>query len=185
MMTDTTPIGEINLHGLGFIIVPLQGNQRLHVWHPALPRRKCFEHSQIHDHRFEFISRVLVGTQVNRVFHTRLATERNATHASYLHEGERTKFGNRPWILDEYLHVEESYVDRIEAGNDYRMPAYLYHSTPSNGIVVTVMKKTAEFKRHGAHSLCEKGVEPDVDFDRKQWPQERLAAIAIEALSAK
>ena len=34
VMTD-----KITLHGLGFVQVQLEGSQRLHVWHPELPRR--------------------------------------------------------------------------------------------------------------------------------------------------
>jgi hypothetical protein len=54
VMTD-----KITLHGLGFVQVQLQGNQRLHVWHPELPRRAIFEHSAIHVHRFNYRSRVI------------------------------------------------------------------------------------------------------------------------------
>ena len=59
---------RITLHGLGFIQLQLEGGQRLHVWHPSLPRRKCYEESFIHDHRFSFESTVLVGSLVNRVY---------------------------------------------------------------------------------------------------------------------
>jgi len=50
-MKDFTPTKEtISLHGLGFIQIVLGGNQRMHVWHPDLPRRDCYEHSAIHNH---------------------------------------------------------------------------------------------------------------------------------------
>jgi hypothetical protein len=67
VIKDFTPIAEqISVHGLGFIQVKLPNNQRLHVWHPDIPRRACYLHSAIHNHRFSFTSHVLIGTQVNR-----------------------------------------------------------------------------------------------------------------------
>ncbi|WLD70334.1 MULTISPECIES: hypothetical protein [Pseudomonas] len=36
VMTD-----KITLHGLDFVQVQLEGGQRLHVWHPELPRCAC------------------------------------------------------------------------------------------------------------------------------------------------
>ena len=174
----------ITLHGLGFLQVQLGGNQRLHVWHPALPRRRCFTHSSIHDHRFGFVSRVLVGLQVNCVYtHREAVPGVGATHVAYLHEGARTRFGNRPWVPDGFLLVERLRSEHVAAGCEYEMPPYVYHSTEpgGDGRVATLMRKTSEGDR-GAHSLCEIGVDPDVDFDRKQWPAERLWSIATEVL---
>ena len=54
MIIDDAITNKITLHGLGFVQVQLEGNQRLHVWHPELPRQACFTHSAIHDQRFNF-----------------------------------------------------------------------------------------------------------------------------------
>ena len=97
---------QISLHGLGFLQVKLPGNQRIHVWHPDLPRRKCWESSNIHDHRFGFISRVLVGRQINQLYReVPFAPASDPTHIAYLHEGNRTTFGNRPWKVHKRYHV--------------------------------------------------------------------------------
>lgn len=173
---------SITLHGLGFLQVKLPDKARLHVWHPDLPRRKCFAHSSIHDHRFGFISRVLVGTQVNKVYRV-WPVNIGGTHISYLHEGPRTEFGNRPWIQDEMLIVELDYEQHIGPGDDYFMQPFVYHATEAggDGRVATLMTKTIERSR-GAHSLCAAGVEPDADFDRKQWPEDRLWEIVRDVL---
>ncbi|HYD87132.1 MAG TPA: hypothetical protein VEA80_06645 [Vitreimonas sp.] len=174
----------ITLHGLGFLQVKLGGKQRLHVWHPALPRRACFAHSAIHNHRFGFVSRVLVGEQINHA----VAVERNddATHIAYLHEGARTKFGNRPWIADRRVRVREIDPTRVLPGAEYHMAPYAFHWTEpgGDGRVATLMTKTSEGE-HGAHSLCAVGVEPDADFDRKQWSAEALWEIVIEVLGGE
>lgn len=175
---------SISLHGLGFIQVKLQGNQRLHVWHPELPRRKCFRHSQIHDHRFGFVSRVLIGTQRNIIYTVSSNLDHGpATYVAYKHEGARTKFGNRPWISDYNLSVQPLTVENIQAGQSYDMKPYIYHATMPEGKVATVMTKTMENNTRGAHSLCEIGIVPDVDFNRKQWPDHLLWAIVRDVLS--
>jgi len=40
--------------------------QRMHVWHPRLPRRDCFEHSATQSSLFSFTSRILRGVQKNQ-----------------------------------------------------------------------------------------------------------------------
>lgn len=175
----------ITLHGLGFLQIKLQGAQRLHVWHPELPRRACFADSAIHDHRFGFVSRVLVGTQVNVTYDTTPASAGLSapTHVAYLHEGARTQYGNRPWLPDGALTVTISDILTVPAGDEYPMAPYVYHSTQpgGDGRVATLMRKTTEGRR-GAHSLCAIGVEPDADFDRKQWPEDRLWRIVRDVL---
>lgn len=166
---------SISLHGLGFIQVKLEGNQRLHVWHPDLPRRTCFEYSSIHDHRFGFSSTVLKGTQLNDIYAVYEPGVNNVpehlppTHVAYLHEGERSKFGNRPWIPREHLWVAHVSTELVNAGETYHMLPHVFHATRpgGDGKVATLMTKTKELDT-GARSLCAIEVAPDADFDRKQ-----------------
>lgn len=176
---------KITLHGLGFLQVVLPGNQRLHVWHPDLPRRKCFESSNIHNHRFEFTSRVLVGTQININYKLLKFSPDGTynTHTAYLHEGSRTKFGNRPWVKDFKCKPVEYGRMKIEAGGKYKINTYDYHSTQAEGIVVTLMTKLFEGDT-GAHSLCKVDIEPDADFDRRQMSQGDLWDIFSEAIKS-
>lgn len=172
---------QITLHGLGFLQVILPNNQRLHVWHPELPRRKCFDHSSIHNHRFGFVSRVLIGQQINQLYRIN-ANPNKHTHIAYLHEGQRTEFGNRPWVEDYRCQLVPAGAPLIiEAGEQYAMNPYMLHATACKGICVTLMMKTTE-EAEGAHSYCAIGVKPDVDFDRKQWPQDRLWEIFKDAM---
>lgn len=138
----------ISLHGLGFLQVKLGAKQRLHVWHPDLPRRKCFEHSAIHDHRFGFSSLILKGTQINDIFsvYETEAITMEASHIAYLHEGERSKFGNRPWIPRERLWVGQVSRELVDAGETYHMLPTVFHATTpgGDGRVATLMTKTSE-----------------------------------------
>lgn len=178
----------ISLHGLGFVQVKLGGGQRLHVWHPDLPRRHCHEHSQIHDHRFGFESRVLVGTQVNDVYAAyETGVQSGAylppTHQAYLHEGERLPTGNRPWIPCDRLWVGRVSSETVEAGGTYHMLPYVFHATRpgGDGRVATVMTKVGGGER-GSRSLVSLGVDPHVDFDRGQLTENTLWRMVEEVL---
>lgn len=183
MIIDDVMTDKITLHGLGFVQVQLQGDQRLHVWHPELPRRACFEDSAIHDHRFNFISRVLVGTQINHCYW--LMHNPEGEFVLYLHEGKRTAGGGRPWTPDGRADLVHETTFKIEAGNDYNTQAYEYHRTEpgGDGRVATIMQKRGDYPA-GAHSTCRYGVQPDTEFDRYQWPATRLWEVVRDVLLA-
>jgi hypothetical protein len=188
----------ITLHGLGFIQIKLQGNQRLHVWHPDLPKRECFEFSSIHSHRFSFMSRVLIGTQKNILYKTQRdninldgllkgePVTSNATHMSYLHEGQRSQFGNRPWRPNGLVHVKKVSEEIVPAGQRYNMKMHEFHATePLNGgKTATLMLKTQESDK-GAVSLCAIETSPDEDFDRFQLSEKDMWEIVMEVLSGR
>lgn len=181
MITPDKMTHRITLHGLGFIQVQLEADQRLHVWHPELPRRRCFEYSHIHSHRFSFESKVLVGSQINVNY--RLTSSETGSHMRYLHEGARSPNGGRPWVPNGTVNVTTGQRNEISAGNEYFIFAYEFHHTQpgGNGKVATIMKKLGEGKR-GSHSLCPVGVEPDTDFDRFQWSEQRLWEVVQDVL---
>lgn len=172
----------ITLHGLGFLQVKLPGNQRIHVWHPDLPKRSCYHHSNIHDHRFGFTSKVLKGTQVNQYYRVILNHPRSPSHKFYLHEGDRTKHGNRPWIHDFTGSLEPIGITQIiNPGESYNVSPYIYHATSCKGICITLMTKTSEHIQ-GAHSTCRIDVEPDINFDRHMLSETEMWSIFNTAL---
>ncbi|GGC87117.1 hypothetical protein [Halopseudomonas salina] len=181
MITPDKMTNRITLHGLGFIQVQLEADQRLHVWHPELPRRRCFEHSAIHNHRFSFISQVLVGSQRNIEYGD--VWKDDGEFVLYLHEGARTANGGRPWVPNGRTDMVALYDDVIPAGRAYRQEAYKYHRTEpqGNGKVATLIRKTFEGV-NGSHSTCRFGVEPDTDFDRFQWSEQRLWEVVQHVL---
>lgn len=182
-MKDFTPTKEtITLHGLGFIQLKLQGNQRLHVWHPELPRRKCFATTKVHNHRFGFISTVLVGTQINR----RVDVIRNDEKGAWQlisHDGPRSKFGGREsfYIENQYYNLKTYPEEKITAGSTYSMAPGEFHSTECDGIVVTLMQKTDETDIH-ANSVGPIGSEFDQKFDRFQLSPDELFDYVRQAI---
>lgn len=179
----------MSLHGLGFLQIKLGADQRLHVWHPDLPRRACFEHSSIHDHRFGFKSTVLKGMQINDVYSVYqpgvngFPPDMHASHRAYLHEGERLPSGNRPWIPRELLWVGHVSRELVSAGETYHMLPKVFHATTpgGDGRVATLMTKV-EVGDTGARSLCSRYVEPDVDFDRKQMSDYNMWQVVRDVL---
>jgi len=186
-LRDFTPTREvISLHGLGFIQVKLGGKQRLHVWHPDLPRRACYDHSPIHNHRFAFRSTVLVGVQVNRRYSVQESelVLPGATHDLISHDGPRSPLGGRLSYVAGTAVVRPFDDEHYMAGCIYEMPIAQYHETPNSGIVVTLIKKLEESKSFHASSLIERGHTFDQDFDRFQIPPFRLWEIVVDALGS-
>lgn len=180
-MKDFTPTKEtISLHGLGFIQLVLPANQRLHVWHPDLPRRSCYEHSAIHNHRFAFTSRVLIGQQKNVRVDLELARE--GTHTIISHNGPRSEKGGRLSYPVASCNVHEQELETYGPGETYYMPMHGYHYTPNTGVVVTLMQKTEESTIH-ANSVIRVGVDFHYDFDRFQLTPEQLFEYVVDALS--
>lgn len=185
MMKDFSPTKEtISLHGLGFIQVKLGGNQRLHVWHPDLPRRNCFEHSAVHNHRFSFTSRVLKGTQVNVRCDLEVVKPGYGSHILISHNGPRSDKGGRESYPVADVNVFEGTAERYEPGEQYNIRAMEYHHTPCTGIVVTLMQKFEESTVVHANSVCRRGVDFHYDFDRFQLSPEKLFAYVAEALNS-
>lgn len=179
-MKDFTPTKEtISLHGLGFIQLVLPANQRLHVWHPDLPRRDCYEHSAVHNHRFSFTSQVIKGVQKNVRVDLELA--KDGSHTIISHNGPRSDKGGRLSYPVASCNVHEGEVELIEPGHSYFMPVHQYHHTPNDGIVVTLMKKHEESLIH-ANSVIRSGVDFHYDFDRFQLSPEELFSYVKDAL---
>lgn len=179
---DFTPTKEtISLHGLGFIQLVLDGNQRMHVWHPDLPRRKCYEHSAIHNHRFSFTSVVLKGIQQNVRCDLEIVRPGTGTHDLISHNGPRSVTGGRISYPVADVNVVRNGLEKIGPGEQYYMEKYAYHYTPCDGIVVTLMKKHEEGDIH-ANSVCKKDVTFDYAFDRFQLSPDKLFGYVVEAL---
>jgi hypothetical protein len=187
---DFSPTSEqITLHGLGFIQVRLPGNRRMHVWHPDLPRRACFQWSAIHNHRFSFRSTVLIGQQVNRRYNvievdrSNVTLAAHETHDRVSHDGARSEKGGRLSFVAGGAIVVALPNELYFPGDSYEMPILQYHETPNDGVVVTIMEKLHEGTVH-ASTLIECGHQFDQDFDRFQLSPERLWAFVIDALKA-
>lgn len=184
-LRDFSPTKEqITLHGLGFIQIKLPGNRRMHVWHPDLPRRACYEWSAIHNHRFSFRSTVLVGEQVNRRYNVIQLEAGHGTHDRVSHDGPRGPEGGRLSFVAGGAAISDLLDEQYCAGESYEMPISQYHETPNSGVVITIMEKLRESTAFHASTLIERGHTFDQAFDRYQLPSERLWQFVVDALKA-
>ncbi len=180
-LRDFTPTAEtISAHGLGFVQIKLPANRRMHVWHPALPRRACFDHSAIHNHRFSFRSTVLIGTQINQ--RVDLVLHPEGTHDVISHDGPRSDKGGRLSFVAGRANVRYRTEERYGPGETYVMPQLEYHHTPNSGVVVTLIEKLSEGEIH-ACSTIERPHKFDQDFDRFEWSPQQLWQVVLEALA--
>ena len=178
---DFKPTAEtISIHGLGFLQVKLPANKRLHVWHPDLPRRKCYAYSAVHNHRFSFKSTVLIGTQLNR--RVNLIMHPEGTHDVISHDGPRHPTGSRESFVAGRVNLQLGRIEEYKPSESYHMAELEYHYTPNSGVVVTLMEKLTEGKIH-ATSLIERPHVFDQTFDRFQWSPARLWEIVVKALA--
>jgi hypothetical protein len=178
-LKDFTPTKEtISLHGLGFIQVVLPGEQRMHVWHPDLPRRNCYQHSAVHNHRFSFTSRVLKGQQRNVRADVEIVKE--GTHLLISHNGPRSEKGGRLSYPVAECNVYYGGMEIYGPGEEYYMRELEYHHTPCEGVVITLMTKHKSGTIH-ANSVITKGVDFHYDFDRFQLSPDQLFAYVTDA----
>lgn len=176
---DFTPTSEtVSAHGLGFIQVKLPAERRLHVWHPALPRRECYDHSAIHNHRFSFRSTVLVGTQLNQ--RADLIIHPEGTHDVISHDGPRSQRGGRLSFVAGRVNVRLRELETYGPGESYTMPELEYHHTPHGAVVITLMEKLSEGSIH-ANSVIARPHTFDQQFDRFQKSPAELWALVVEA----
>lgn len=184
MIIDDVMKKNITLHGLGFIQIQLSAGQRLHVWHPELPRRSCFEHSSIHNHRFDFRSLILIGEQNDTPY--MLQPSQAGSHVLYLHEGARQAGGGRPWTPDGLVDMKACNETPWPPGTTYFCKAFNFHSTRpgGDGRVATILTKGREFTHRGAHSTCRVGFAPDTDLDRFQLSDSQLWDIVADVLGS-
>lgn len=175
------------VHGNGFIQLDLDPGRRLHIWgHPDV-RRQVVD-TGIHDHRFAFVSRVLVGRVMNvewgAVDYDFAPDNVSVTHKIYapeVRDGEDT-------ILRDTGHRVAAYpkfTRTVLVGQSYTMEPAEFHETVTDRPSATLMRKTFERPELTARVLVPVAQEPDNDFNRNSvMSTPRMWAIIEEVMSS-
>lgn len=170
------PEGALRVHGNGFIQIDLEPGLRFHVWDESIPRQAI--PTPIHDHRFSFISRILMGELINisyQAIPTPTEPELSKQGKWYLKPvvyrlyapmrggNEDTKLVPADEV-DYFMEVQsrDSYLE----GQEYSFKARDFHETQHKGLTATLMRKTSEDLGHRVSIACPADLEPDNIFNR-------------------
>ncbi len=160
-LIDNPAYVDLRVHENGFIQVDLGETHRLHVWSPLIPRQKVS--TQIHDHRFDFESKCLVGL----IFHHEygVAFRENGPLQTYIWESPEglvpTENGR--------CFADELRVIPVNEGETYQFDAKEFHETTYNKLSVTLMRKIRTWPAHSPRVLCQVGLTPDNSFNRYDY----------------
>ena len=133
-------------HGNGFVQVYLNPMTRLHIWNPELPATRVVN-AQIHDHKFKFVSRILIGELLHRTWEVHTAPD-GLYRRSRLYCGthDRTR---GPTVIDNHVDLKHLHDWRFKKGETYEFGGpNFYHETICDEYTVTVMTKTEQWKDH-------------------------------------
>ncbi len=167
---------EARFHPNGFIQFDLPSGNRLHVWSDELPRGQKFN-TPIHDHTFNFKSRIIAGELNHTVYG--FAPDNRGNYDLYAARpflnGDDTTLENLG-ERGEFTIIEDLWFG---AGDGYQFKAGWFHETRFRGagplrVCASIMTKTEKNLRPYARVACPVGELPDNDFRRGSLSQEFL-----------
>jgi len=165
------PMGRV--HGNGFIQIDIEPGRRLHIWgDPRIPCQKVS--TQIHNHRFGFVSTILHGVMHN-IRYTLHKGTRFQLYEAVAREGEDTALHPVEGCL---VNVQDFEDAPLMVGDTYYMAPGGWHETTPYGLTVTLMMKTETHFDLKAQVLCEVGKTPDNEFNRND-EDNRLASADV------
>jgi len=169
---------DVRFHGNGFIQVYLNSVTRMHIWSPKFPATRVVN-AQIHDHRFWFRSKVLLGELFHKEYTVDLDEE--GRHGLY-----RTHGHSKVAPLERVgrCDVVQSVLDIYTTGDEYDFGGPgKYHETNANHLTVTVMSKVKTDPTYFAHIVALNDLEPDHAFGNQ--PDRELLVIEVQRALAK
>lgn len=167
------------VHPNGFLQLDLtnDGSERLHIWHPDLPRQKTY--TGTHDHIFDMSSTVIKGRLWQVIKRYTLEHRTEPTHEVYMAQytaKSQSKLEGTGVLVQQL----PEYPGLVYVNQTYTQPAFTFHeSRPGDEIVVTLMSKDRVYEGH-PRVLVPLDRKPDNDFERENAPEDFLWEI-IEA----
>lgn len=160
------------LHPNGFIQVDINDFTRLNIWDDTLPPAQTIN-TPIHDHTFDFTSRIIVGKLIHIAYDFGLNPR-----------GDYHLWGVEPWLDGEETVLKPltgmkgdiSIFETLElpAGYQYQFRAGWFHETKFEGFTATVMTKTRKNVTAAARVVVPSPGRVDNEFNRAQYPVDRL-----------
>lgn len=158
------------LHPNGFIQYDLpSGEGRMHVWHPDLPVAQIV-HTPIHDHTFDFTSRIILGRLTHVTFDFCAGAGPYQLHGARVIRDEDTRL--EP--LGVFGDMFEDKRRVFDAGDQYSFAHGRFHLSEGDGLTATIMTKTATGLLPFPRIAVPIGVDPDNNFRRHQYGPDKL-----------
>lgn len=185
MVRTLIPMLRWRRHGIGCIQAYVQqGNNeeyRIHIWHPKAKRDGIVDRGDIHDHRFDLTSIVLLGS----IEHTEMGVwgSPNGDYDMYSVVHHRADPGARYQKIEGRYRLNPLGGDMFP-GTTYTFDKGAFHRTRANGLAITMVKKTNQEERD-ARVMCYMGQEPVhafeplEDFDYKEVLRDAMAALSV------
>lgn len=165
---------RIYFFGLGFVQVKINERFRLHFYAPELPP---FVESP-HDHRYNFVSRVLSGS-IKNVTYDLLPGDTWEVRKESCRPGIKAA-EQEPFLMSCDLKIRN--VQFVRAGEEYFMPHQLFHTVRSQGCVTLLDR--GPYEKEFAFVASRKGEIAPCPFSGN-IPEERLWEIIERMLGGK
>jgi hypothetical protein len=170
------------VHPNGFLQLNLieAGSNRLHIWHPDLPKQTT--RTAVHDHIFDMESVVKKGVLGQTEIHYSL--EHGGTPTSEIYMAHYSEKSDSKLYPTGVLVKESSYhMNRVIEGDSYVQSAFTFHeSVPQTDVVVTVMTKSLIYASHQPRVLVPLEETPDNSFHRENASEAFLWSIIEESV---
>lgn len=127
--------------GTGFIQAYIKRNVRLHIIHPDFPPTR--QDTGIHNHRFSFHSKILMGQLTNTVYGLRKGND-HEVYEVYCGSKDAGEFRIVEPVKVGACSVKVLSTQVMRAGDDYTFELGLFHTSRGEGVTATLMTKLWE-----------------------------------------
>jgi len=180
------------VHGNGFIQLDLTPHTRLHVWgDPRIPHQSS--PTPIHDHVFDFHSRIILGTVGNQRYSVLqgqdpiTARDVYSIHSYDVHRARREGDTEDTQLVStgQIVSLVRREPEWFGCGESYYMRAGELHESLSRELAVTVITKSLPAPHGGQGEpriFVPMGTRPDNDFRREAPDEDLLWTVISDAL---
>lgn len=133
-------------HGIGvlqgYVSEDAEPEVRIHVWAPELVKPGMEHSGDVHDHRFDLVSHVLVGTVAHEEWFAEPGDHGawSMLRLTHARAAADTNYHGPTEPLPGRFHVRQNLIV-VPAGHTYTFPAGHFHRSPVFGLAVTVVEK--------------------------------------------
>jgi len=165
---------QLNLDGTGF--------WRLHVWSDELPKPRVAVPTPIHDHIYDFTSKVILGSLRHLVYE--LEEDPEGSYDLYDVWAQSTKKDAPLERMDNSRYTARLIeASEIMAGDGYSFERFRFHESESAGLTATLFSTSDFDPTNRPRILCPTGKTPSNTFRRDSLELEFLWRIIEEVCS--